>query len=107
MDPCSCEACRNALVTEEQQRERLCAFCAEHCFPLSYGVRIQQTHTRRMELHRGAIPTDPLRQAAERVMGQLIQSAERALVEEGIPLLQQAARKFARDQLAKHLRLGR
>jgi Ribonuclease G/E len=93
------------LVTEEQRRERLCGFCREHCFPLSYGVRIQQTHARRAELHRGTLAVDPIRQAAERVMAQFIQSAERALVEQGIPLVQRAAGDFLRDQLTK--RLGR
>jgi hypothetical protein len=108
MNPCTCDACRNRLVTDEQAQNGLCDFCARQCFPLcEYGVRIQKTHAERARLHGDAVTADPIRATAERVMGQFLQAAERALVEEGIPLLQQAARGFLRDQLTKHLRGGR
>jgi hypothetical protein len=109
MDLCSCDACRNLLVTPEQQRDGLCDFCARQCFPVcEYGVRIQKTHAQRVGLHgNGPVTGDKFRATAERVMGQFLQMAERVAVEEGIPLVQRAARDFVKDQLAKHLRLGR
>ena len=95
-------------MTAEQAQNGLCDFCAGQCFPLcEYGVRIQKTHDERARLHGSVVNADPIRATAERVMGQFLQAAERAVVDEGIPLFQQAARSFLRDQLAKHLRLGR
>ncbi len=97
-------------MTEAQQRDGLCGFCADQCFPVcEYGVRIQKTHAERAQLHASVVSVSPspLRAAAERVMGHFLEAAERTAVEEGIPLFQRAAREFLKDQLTKHLRSGR
>lgn len=71
-------------------------------------MRIQKTQAERVGLHgNSSVVVDKFRETAERVMGQFLQAAERAAIEEGLPLLQQAARGFIRSQLAKHLRIGR
>jgi hypothetical protein len=71
-------------------------------------------HDARVELHRAAIPVSasaalPTQQGsllATRVMDEVRQAVERAVIEDGIPLVQKAAREFATQWLAKHLKIS-
>lgn len=72
-------------------------------------------HDARVELHRAAIPVRPSASMApvqqggllaNRVMDEVRQAVERAVIEDGIPLIQRAARDLATQWLSKHLKIS-
>jgi hypothetical protein len=67
----------------------------------------------RIERHRTAIPvatalapTQSMGLVTGRVMDEVRQAVERAVIEDGIPMVQKAAREFATQWLAKHLKIS-
>lgn len=65
----------------------------------------------RVEFHRAAIPVNttpvqPMGLLANRVMDEVRHAVERTVIEDGIPLVQKAAKDLATQWLSKHLKIG-
>lgn len=67
----------------------------------------------RVERHRAAIPvsaalapTQSMGLVTNRVMDEVRQAVERAVIEDGIPMAKKAARDFAMQWLSKHLKVS-
>jgi hypothetical protein len=116
---CSCDVCKIPLEARYNVAygDSLCAFCAERCYPLcSTGTRICMARESREKLHRdaaplgassrnsGASPAQQFSGVAERMATELGRTVERAVREEGIPLLQRAAREAAEQFLSRSLK---